>query len=173
MRTVVEAYRSHDLLVEAIYKGLPGLKLSRSRLEAFAAFPEGRPRPSISTSRRIVVGANGQGKTSLLMRSYGPRRQGASLELLYEDLLSKYSATGSIRVALELALCQEWAAKGIRTSDGKGRRWQWKRGRRVSEVPEARLNELLWPQSTTEGSPRERSLVACTFSRISFGLHRS
>jgi DNA repair exonuclease SbcCD ATPase subunit len=138
------------------------LRLTSISIGGFRAFPKTET-IDLDADVVIVVGANGQGKTSLFDAIlWGLVGKVPRLNCSDEELLSKYSSTGSIRVALELALPGGGPLKVVRTSDGKVQTLAVGEGGKSSEVPEARLSELLWPQATTEGSP-ERAIARSVY----------
>lgn len=138
------------------------MRLTSISIGGFRAFPKTET-IDLDAEVVVVVGANGQGKTSLFDAIlWGLVGKVPRLNCSDEDLLSKYSETGSIRVAMELSLPAGGTLRVVRTSDGKAQKLAVEEGGKTSDLPEARLTELLWPQATTEGSP-ERAIARSVY----------
>lgn len=134
------------------------MRLLSLELSGFRGFPQ-RHRFDLDADAVVVVGANGQGKTSLFDGILWAL-SGRIPRLHNEDarLVSMYSETGQARVELRLKDLQRGGQFTVtRSFDGK-------EGRVALETPdgsyqgpsaEGRLIDLVWPDAASASDPRE------------------
>ena len=110
----------------------------------------------------IVVGPNGQGKTSLFDAIFWAIA--GSIPRLGDDasVVSLFSDAGEARVALELSEPNQSAVRIVRSSDGTDSLLSLDVGGETYRGPEAtsRLFRLLWPQALSAAKPDEALVSA-------------
>jgi DNA repair exonuclease SbcCD ATPase subunit len=110
----------------------------------------------------IVVGPNGQGKTSLFDAIFWA--VAGSIPRLGDDasVVSLFSDAGEARVALELSEPNQSAFRIVRSSDGTDSLLSLDVGGETYRGPEAtsRLFRLLWPQALSAAKPAEALVSA-------------
>lgn len=136
------------------------MRIESLEVSGFRAF-SGREAFDLDADAVIVVGANGQGKTSLLDAVFWclagtiPRLGSEA------SMVSMYSPSGEARVVLSLRNEHDNIARVVRSSDGRQSTLlletdgQSVRGKEA----EARLLRLLWPQALVASRP-EQALVS-------------
>lgn len=141
------------------------MRLRGIEISGFRAFA-GTAEFDLDADAIVVVGANGQGKTSffdgILWALTGTiPRLGESAE----TAVSMYAESGEARVELRLQ-GHDHGCRVVRTSDGETQRLLFDDGARElrGSAAEARLLEVIWPEALATPDPKEALTGAVTRS---------
>ena len=137
------------------------MRLTALDVTGFRAF-SGHQTFDLDADAVIVVGANGQGKTSLFDAALWALT-GRIVRLGPEgSVISMFSSAGEARVALSLRDADGAMCRAVRSTDGSSKRFSLEiDGETVREsVATATLLERLWPQARAAAKPEDALLSA-------------
>lgn len=143
------------------------MRIVKLTLDGFRGFPQ-RQEFDLDADAIVVVGPNGNGKTSLFDGIlWGLSGRLPRLANENSNLVSKYSDSGQARVELRLNDTQHGSELIVtRTFDGQSQRiyLETREDRYEENDAESRLRGLLWPDAHVASDPREALAEALTRS---------